>query len=287
MVIDNGSMDHTTKITTDFKSKWDNFEWVIENKTGLSNARNKGLQQANTEWIGFIDDDSKIGPNFNSIALEIIQNENYDCFGGTYYPWYKFGKPKWIKEEWFTKSILLDKRGKLEQGYLSGGVFFIKQAVLEKVNGFKPHLGMQGKEVKYGEEEVLQDKLRKLGHPIGYDPNLFIYHAVLPYKIKLNWRFKVSFAKGKRWQDFKNPALVKIIFTLVLSLIGFLTKRIPIAIYQVISKRNYYWQNALIDIFSPFAYYSGAIFQKVKKKFPKSSCPMENHNSNSRTTSKP
>ena len=266
LVIDNGSIDHTTKITTDFKSEWDNFEWVIEHKTGLSNARNKGLQQANTEWIGFIDDDAKIGPKFISIALEIIQNENYDCFGGTYYPWYKFGTPKWIKEEWFTKSILLDKRGKLEQGYLSGGVFFIKQAVLKKVNGFKPHLGMQGKEVKYGEEEVLQDNLRKLGHPIGYDPNLFIYHAVLPYKIKLNWRFKVSFAKGKRWQDFKNPSYLKVLNAFFLSCVGFLIKRLPSALFNLITKRTYYWQNALIDAFSPFSYYYGVIFQKIKHR---------------------
>ena len=265
LVIDNGSRDHTQKIITDFKSKWDNFEAALETKTGLSNARNKGLQLAKTEWIGFIDDDSKIGRDFIPIALDIIQNEKFHCFGGTYYPWYKFGKPQWIKEEWFTKSILLEKRGKLKQDFLSGGIFFIKKEVLEKVNGFEPQLGMQGKEVKYGEEETLQNKLRSKGYQIGYDPNLFIHHMVLPYKLKLNWRFKVAFAKGKKWQDFENPPLLKIIKTFIISFIGFLIKRTPIAIYCLLTKRNFYWQNALIDTFSPFSYYYGAILQKIKQ----------------------
>ena len=266
LVIDNGSVDRTKEVITDALAKWDNFETAIEHKVGLSNARNKGIQLSTTEWIGFIDDDSKIGENFLPIALEIIKIEHFDCFGGTYYPWYKFGKPEWVKDEWFTKNILLEKRGKLENDYLSGGIFFIKKKVVKKVNGFEPHLGMKGKEVKYGEEEILQNRLRALDCQIGYDPDLFIHHVVLPYKLRLDWRFKVSFAKGKRWHDFENPPLLKIIITLVLSFIGFLTKRTPMAIYQVVSKPNYYWQNALIDVFSPFAYYSGAIIQKVKQK---------------------
>ena len=61
IVIDNASTDETPKIAQNFQAKHPECQIVLarEELLGLGHARNKGLQQARGEYIGFMDDDAR------------------------------------------------------------------------------------------------------------------------------------------------------------------------------------------------------------------------------------
>ena len=59
----------------------------------------------------------------------------------------------------------------------------IRKSTLSKMGGFPTNLGMKGIQVAYGEETLLQIRMRKSGIKIGYDPNWVIYHLVNNYKL--------------------------------------------------------------------------------------------------------
>lgn len=54
------------------------FVIIDQENQGLSGARNTGLQNADGEYIGFVDSDDKILPNFFNEILETISDSNYD-----------------------------------------------------------------------------------------------------------------------------------------------------------------------------------------------------------------
>ena len=54
IVVDNGSTDDTKKMVS---SLYPNISYLIEEKNGVSAARNKGIKIAKSEWIAFLDSD--------------------------------------------------------------------------------------------------------------------------------------------------------------------------------------------------------------------------------------
>lgn len=54
------------------------FILINQDNQGLSGARNTGLENANGEYIGFVDSDDKILPNFFNEILKKISDSNYD-----------------------------------------------------------------------------------------------------------------------------------------------------------------------------------------------------------------
>ena len=196
IVIDNASSDDTKLLVKSFQDSYPNVYYYYWEPIGLSRARNYGEQCAQSNWIGYVDDDARVPKDFIRHALEIIKEESFDCFGGTYYAWFKYGKPKWLPEDFGNKNILRKDRGELKIGeFLSGGIFFIKRSVLNIVGGFNPNLGMTD-QIGYGEEDEVQKKLRKANYKIGYDPGLYIEHCVMPHKFKLRWHLKRAYQMG-------------------------------------------------------------------------------------------
>lgn len=63
IVIDDGSTDSSGRICDEFKSKYDNIIVIHQENKGLAASRNKGLDIASGEYIGFIDSDDWIEPD--------------------------------------------------------------------------------------------------------------------------------------------------------------------------------------------------------------------------------
>lgn len=64
IVIDDGSTDKTGEIAKSFAEKHDNIIVTSEENSGVSAARNKGLDLAKGEYIGFVDADDVIDENY-------------------------------------------------------------------------------------------------------------------------------------------------------------------------------------------------------------------------------
>ncbi len=198
IVVDNNSTDHTKELVESYAKSHQNIRYYLEKKQGLSYSRNVGYDLADSEWIGYLDDDAKATSEYISTALSTIKNYDFDCFGGPYYAWFSKLRPYWLPEDFGTKEIEGDAVARIYAPEISGGNMFFKMAVLETFNGFRTDLGMNGESIGYGEETELQLRLLEAGKKIGYVPSLSILHLVNERKLHISWHLKASYAHGRK-----------------------------------------------------------------------------------------
>ncbi|MFC1527585.1 glycosyltransferase family 2 protein [Candidatus Neomarinimicrobiota bacterium] len=267
LIVDNNSTDNTSEIINGFKKRYDNLSVINEYNQGLAYARNAGMNVATTDWIVYLDDDAKIPKDFVKRAINNIHNHNHKCFGGVYLPWYKYGKPKWFHDKFASNSGKLSEFNTLKGDFISGGIMAIKKSVLNKFGGFPTNLGMSGKHVAYGEETLLQIRMRNSGIEIGYDPNWVIYHLVNRYKLSPWWFIKSGFVSGRdSWLIFEESVSIKkIIIYLFRSIKLFFVNFFKFTPRLI--RKDYKWQNWLIDTLRPIVLKFGQIYGGVKLLF--------------------
>lgn len=259
IVVDNNSSDHTRQLVKSYQTTYPFIKYVIEPKQGLSFARNTGFRVATGKWIGYIDDDAKARMDLISIVFDIIQNnKEFDAFGGMYYPWYKYGKPRWLPDTFGKKVPLSEKRQVVNEGFLSGGIIFVPKKILQNLGGFNTRLGMN-KKPGYGEETELQIRMRDLGYKIGFDPNLIIDHCVMPHKLNASWHLKEAFVRGRDSLSNNNYHLNKIILILIRLSITSIFFHLPKNIAKLIFQQTYYKENLIIETFTPLLIYTGRL----------------------------
>jgi glycosyltransferase involved in cell wall biosynthesis len=196
LVVNNNSTDDTREVAERHAGNLPGFRIVDEPRQGLAYARNRGLAEAQTEWIAFIDDDARAHPDWIATILDTIGRNNFDCFGGPYYAWHRFGPaPGWFDPSWGTYAPL-QPYGSLTEAYIPGGNCALCREYAIAAGGFPEDLGMTGKKCAYGEETFLFEQMRKMGMRLGFVPEMKIDHCVLPYKYRLWWRLKSGFAYG-------------------------------------------------------------------------------------------
>jgi len=244
LIVDNNSTDNTKSIVKKFAEKHDNLEYILEKKQGASISRNTGCNRAITEWIIFLDDDAKVPKSFISKALELIRTNNFDCFGGIYYPWYKYEKPKWFKDKYASTAVLFENNNVAPQHtYISAGIMAIKKNVLINVGGFSTSLGPRGSRMNYGEETNLHNKLLINGYKVKIEPSWFMYHLVDQNKYKLKWFQQNGSAIGKDYWSIYNdkPTIKKLLKFFIHSLRSIFANSIQLM------KRDYNFHNWLVE----------------------------------------
>jgi len=253
LIIDNNSNDDTKDVYDSLSNQLTNSRYIFESAQGLSYARNRGFKEARSNWILYLDDDTKAFETFSERAIYVTENYNFDCFGGVFLPWYKNGKPKWFPDHLVSNEHLSTETCALENGYATGCVVAFKKSILIELGGFPASIGMSGNKVAYGEETLLQVKIRENGGTIGFDPELKIFHLVDNYKLTPIWFIKSAYAKGRdSWAGMNNqPTLAKVLF-IPLSISRRAIKKIFLSTIALFNK-NYYFQNWIIDVTSLLA----------------------------------
>lgn len=84
ILIDDGSPDDSGKICDDYFQKDTRFRVFHQENQGVSAARNKGLNEARGEWIGFVDSDDWIEKDMYEIAYKKVVEENADLVQWNY-----------------------------------------------------------------------------------------------------------------------------------------------------------------------------------------------------------
>jgi len=222
---------------------------VREPTAGLSVARNTGVDNASGLWLGFLDDDAIVPKEFVNRALEIIDQHDFDCFGG--YP-----KPRWMNQNYGSKPPLRDDVGLLNSNeYNWGSNIFLKSDALARVGGFPINIGMKGKHLGYAAENIVQDNMRAHGYLIGYDPNLSILHLVMEQKLSLFWHIRAAYATARDGfstfpKDYEVVGMIKTLRRIVAAPIK--------GIFQLFQP-DYFLENLLLDTFTPWAQLFGKI----------------------------
>lgn len=267
LIVNNNSTDNTKEILDGFVNQYDNILIIEETTQGLGYAKNTGMNVATTEWIVYLDDDAKVPTDFVQKAINNINTTDFQCFGGVYLPWYKYGKPNWFLDKYASNSGKLSEFNTLNKDFIAGGIMAIKKSILIKFGGFPTNLGMSGNQIAYGEETLLQIRMRNSGIEIGYDPNWIMYHLVNRYKLSPWWFIKSGFASGRgAWLTYEEPVSVKKILKYIFRSI----KLFLINLFKYTPKlidKNYKWQNWLIDILTPTVIKFGQIHSGIKLLF--------------------
>jgi len=264
IIVNNNSTDNTLVILNDLIKLYNNLSIITDSKQGLGHAKNTGMNAATTEWIIYLDDDAKVPNDFVKKALININNSQYDCFGGVYLPWYKYGRPNWFLDKYASNAGKLSEFSTLKKDYLAGGIMAIKKSVLNNFNGFPTNLGMSGDQIAYGEETSLQIRMRSAGIKIGYDPNWIMYHLVNRYKLSIWWFIKSGFASGRgAWLTYGERVSFRKILIYGIRSIKLIFMNILKYTPKLLEK-DYKWQNWSIDILTPTIIIFGRIYGGMK-----------------------
>lgn len=205
IIVDNNSTDSTQEIAVDFCAQIPNASVIFEPTQGASYARNKGIAEAHSDWIAFLDDDAKAHSDWLATILDTISRDDFDAFGGPYYEWHLFGPaPQWLPPQFETYEAA-QEYGPLEgHNYIPGGNCAFKLSVATSVGNFPKDIGMSGNKCAYGEETFLFNRMRDAGFRLGYVPDMQIDHCVLPYKYGFIWQIKSFYARGQAYQEITN-----------------------------------------------------------------------------------
>lgn len=198
IVVDNNSSDDTEQVVDRYSSKISSLKYILEEKVGLSYARNRGIDEAEYEWVCYVDDDAKVHTDFVQRMFYVIENYNFDVFGGMFYPWYHKPKPAWLPDDFGQLNLVRQTTGPLPYGKtVAGGIAAYKKVKLIEAGKFPVDIGMRGSTVGYGEEDYVIRQMWKNGSIVGFDPFWKMDHLVAEYKYTLKWHLKKSFAKGR------------------------------------------------------------------------------------------
>jgi glycosyltransferase involved in cell wall biosynthesis len=200
VIINNNSTDSTDKICQNFISSniEMNVTYAIEFNSGLSHARNKGIELSKGEIICFIDDDGFAVPNYISIVKSYALNpkfEDFIAFGGKVTPCYNEGnEPLWLSqyiEGVVSKVDLGDQVKAFDKKYPAGCNMIFRKTFFEKCGGFNTDLHTRG------DDKFVFDKLKKAGLKILYIPELSVNHFIDDYRLEKSFVINLSKTIGQ------------------------------------------------------------------------------------------
>jgi glycosyltransferase involved in cell wall biosynthesis len=195
LLIDNGSTDDTAKVAL---SCWADgpapFRVVREAKLGLQHARARGLREAECEFLGFVDDDNWVAPDWVLTANQVLAGDPaLGAVGSICEPVFELPEPEWFSE--FHPSYAILTAADLDQckrppEYLHGaGLCVRKQAWVQLIQGgFRSLLtGRVGRSLSGGEDTELTLAIRLAGWKIRIEQRLRLQHF-MPSQ-RLQWKY--------------------------------------------------------------------------------------------------
>lgn len=205
IVVNNNSTDDTYQQFELFTAAHPgyNLRMVVEQKQGLSNARNRGIAEATGDYIAIVDDDETLEDTFIESYIDF-----FDAFplamvaGGAVVPRYESGRPRWMShypERMIANPIDLDIAvcEFPSTRVPAGGNMAFRREVFEQVGGFNPLLGRSGESLCGGEENDLFARLKAQGYKFYFIPNAAIYHHIPDSKLTDEYFYKLSFNVGR------------------------------------------------------------------------------------------
>lgn len=197
LIVDNCSRDKTSEIAQNFltKAKCEfPFKIVSENKPGLSNARKRGIDEADCEYLIFCDDDNRLHPDYALKSFELMEsNADIGAASGFGYAVSEIPLPDWFAS--FSKSYSVGAQSETigditnKEGYVWGAGMILRKDAVDGLykSGFNSLLSDRKKDtLSSGGDVELCYALRLCGYKIHYSPELKFDHFLK--KERLSWK---------------------------------------------------------------------------------------------------
>lgn len=205
IIVDNASADNTSQqamqIWHDFELPRPMFRVIKESKAGLSNARNKGIDEAVFDYVLFCDDDNWLDESYLSISLGLMQSsENIGALGGIGSPVFEDKEPPyfWINQyhtlavgpQWSNDGDITHSRSVL----YGAGMVVNKLAYIKLIEDFKFEFkvtGRIGNNLISSEDHELCLALKTIGYRIYYSEKLKFQHFIPQNRTSINYYKKL------------------------------------------------------------------------------------------------
>jgi glycosyltransferase involved in cell wall biosynthesis len=201
ILVNNASTDDTSEVAKQIWISEIPFKVVDEPNPGLIHARIKGFQEAQYEFVSFVDDDNWVDENWVKVVYQkMIEHPEVGALGGQSLPAFESKKPSWFDqfESSFAVGKQLEIEGEMPYGKLlwGAGITIRKTAWVKlKENGYKPLLhGRRGKHIFSGEDSELCYSLLLDDWKLFYTPSLIFYHFMPDSRI--NWIYLSKLFRG-------------------------------------------------------------------------------------------
>ena len=171
--INDGSTDNSLEILNEFASKDKRIIVISQENSGVSSARNRGLEIATGDYISFVDSDDSLAPNMYSVLIELMQKYDADIAHCGYKRVREDGTSFDVKG---TKTLVVQNSIDAATYLLSGKAFtgslcnkLIKRELFESIN-FDSNISFN--------EDVLvcYELFMKSKHIVFFDDSLYFYY---------------------------------------------------------------------------------------------------------------
>lgn len=187
LFIDNNSTDTTPVLCQQFIQDYPDYHirYTVENQQGLSFARNRGIKEAQGEYITFADDDAVLAPDFlEKVCTYLDQYPDIAEVGGPIYLRYLGKIPAW--ENPYINSLLgyfhpaslpylMDKKNRK---YPRGSNMTFRTNIFNTCGNFNIALGRVKRLLMGGEEKDIAFRILDANYKIAYIPEAVVYHLV-------------------------------------------------------------------------------------------------------------
>ena len=206
IIINNSSTDDTVHVAeTLLRNKSPVAYRILDEKNpGLSNARKKGIENSEYEYIIFCDDDNHLHQDYINNSFEIMSNNERIGIAGGYSEAVSNAKfPSWFHE--FSQNFSIGKQSEVNgditglNTVLWGAGMVIRTSAAKQLyaNGFKSLLTdrIRGELSSGGDSEFCY-ALKLSGYKIFYDEKLKLRHYMPDFRLNWNYLRKLSRAFG-------------------------------------------------------------------------------------------
>lgn len=201
LLIDNNSTDTTARIMKEFENRIENIGYIFESKQGLSYARLAGVNDTDSEWIIFIDDDNILEDNWLIEAHKyILKNNRVGAFNGSVLPLIEYNmsqKEKQILGVVYAGLACTNLcKGDIDYNLCNhpykipfGAGLVIKSCVLKKLSrlGWLKSKGRTGQLLLSGEDTEMCFFVKSQGYNFGYNPIMVMHHLIPRKRLEVNY----------------------------------------------------------------------------------------------------
>jgi glycosyltransferase involved in cell wall biosynthesis len=173
VVVNNASTDGTATLLQDWQQSTSvPCRVVLAEQSGLSHARNCGLEQATGRTVAFTDDDCTLAPDyFVQLERAYARDVMPSVRGGRV----ELGDPRDLPFTIKTDMVLQKFAGGHPGGFIHGCNLTMSRSVLERVNRFDIRLGA-GQPIGSAEDSDFVYRAYRAGVTVLYDPSIVVFH---------------------------------------------------------------------------------------------------------------
>jgi glucosyl-dolichyl phosphate glucuronosyltransferase len=201
IVVDNGSTDGTAELVNGIVARHGRVRYLYEPNSGVSYAKNAGVDAACTDIVAFTDDDGF--PAVNWLATVLAAFRDVDpaphVVGGPSLPLFMGRRPSWYRESHDTNSWGDAARFLTRKECFFGMNVAFRRDLLLRVGGFNTNLGMRGAALGFHEEPDLFERLWRHEEDLHayYTPDTVVHHLIPDTRLTPGYRLKRAFAAGQ------------------------------------------------------------------------------------------